>query len=276
MIIGTNSSALFASRQLSVNSNLLQKSLARLSSGQRIVSPEDDAAGLAISMKLDAEVRRNGAASTILTNATTFSQTADGMLQQVQNALNRLSELSVLSQDSSKSASDISNYAAEFTQLQNFISDIGTKKFGSSTLFSSTGFSVPINDSGSLLTLNALDLNNAAVTIGLSNIFNAASSAIGNTTSAAQALSNVVTAISTLATMRALTGANIERLNFSNDSLSQFNTSLQAASASITNVDMASEAANFAKYQLLVQAGSTMLAQANAIPNSTLQILQNI
>ncbi len=263
-------------RNLGINSALLSKSLARLSSGQRIVSPEDDPGGLAISIKLDGEIQRNNAAASIVTNATSLTQAQDGLLQQVEKALDRMSELGVLAQDSSKSASDISSYTSEFTQLQSFISDVGTKNFSSTTMFGSTGLSVLVDPQGTTITLNALDINNSAVTIGLANIFNTISTGVGNATSAAQALSNVQTAISTLASMRAVTGANIERLNFSSDTLSSLTTNLTAASGAITNVDMATEASNFAKYQLLVQAGTTMLAQANSLRSSTLQILQSI
>ena len=91
---------------------MLAKSLARLSSGSRIVSPEDDAAGLAQSIKFDAQINRNTAANSNVNNAVSFSQTQDGFLQKVQKALDRMSELTVLAQDATKTVSDLSNYTA--------------------------------------------------------------------------------------------------------------------------------------------------------------------
>ena len=129
MIINTNITALRASRLLSESSRKLGESLARLSSGSKIVNASDDAAGLAQVLKLDAQLKRTGAASTNVGNAISFSQTQDGFLQKVQTALERMSELTVLSQDVTKSNTDRSNYSVEFTQLQNYISDIGGKNF---------------------------------------------------------------------------------------------------------------------------------------------------
>ncbi|SVB43134.1 uncharacterized protein METZ01_LOCUS195988, partial [marine metagenome] len=139
MIINTNTTAVRASRLLSESSVKLGESLARLSSGSKIVNASDDAAGLAQVLKLDAQLKRTGAASANVGNAISFSQTQDGFLQKVQTALERMSELTVLSQDVTKSNTDRSNYSVEFTQLQNYISDIGTKKFNDVTLFTSSG-----------------------------------------------------------------------------------------------------------------------------------------
>src|SRR6187399_1293260 len=99
MVINTNISALSSSRLLSESSSMLAKSLARLSSGSKIVSPEDDAAGLAVSMRLDASINRTQAANRNVGNAISISQTQDGFMQKIGKALDRMSELAVLSQD---------------------------------------------------------------------------------------------------------------------------------------------------------------------------------
>src|SRR6202007_3335549 len=99
MVINTNISAQTGARLLSESSSMLSKSLARLSSGSKIVSPEDDSAGLAVSMRFDAQINRIDAASGNIGNATSYSQTQDGFLQKVGKALDRMSELSVLAQD---------------------------------------------------------------------------------------------------------------------------------------------------------------------------------
>ncbi len=276
MVINTNIAAVSAQRELSVASNNLASSLARLSSGSRIVSPADDAAGLAVSIKFSAQINRNSAVITNLGNAASFSQTQDGFLQKVQTALDRMSELTVLAQDPTKTSSDLSNYTAEFTQLQNYISDIGTKQFNGVTLFDSAGLAVTIDSDAKKFTMNTVDLTSATVGSGLASIFNSVTTSIASSASAAQALSNVQTAIQTLAGMRAQVGANLERLNLTIDQVSVLNENLTAANSRITDVDVAQEATNYARDSILVQSATTMLAQANSLPSLTLQLLQSL
>src|ERR1043165_4233180 len=114
MVINTNISAQTGARLLSESSSMLAKSLARLSSGSKIVSPEDDAAGLAVSMHFDAQIHRISAAKNNVSNAISFSQTQDGFLSKGSKALDRMSELSILSQDVTKSDTDRSLYDKEF------------------------------------------------------------------------------------------------------------------------------------------------------------------
>src|SRR5690349_11628064 len=121
MVINTNISAQSSARLLSESSNMLSKSLARLSSGSKIVSPEDDAAGLAVSFRFDAEINRVNAAKSNVGNAISFSQTQDGFLKKVAKALDRMSELSVLSQDVTKTDADRGLYNQEFTTLGAYI-----------------------------------------------------------------------------------------------------------------------------------------------------------
>lgn len=135
MVINSNISALQSARLLAGSTGNLSKSLARLSSGSKIVSPEDDAAGLAQSIKLNNETIRDNAAIQILQNGLSFLQTKDGFLQKVQKSLDRMSELSVLALDSTKTDTDRSNYNAEFQQLIAFINDVGGKTFNGKSLF---------------------------------------------------------------------------------------------------------------------------------------------
>ncbi len=273
MIINTNTTAVRASRLLSQSSRKLGESLARLSSGSRIVNASDDAAGLAQALKLDAQLRRTGAASANVGNAISFSQTQDGFLEKVQTALERMSELSVLSQDVTKSDTDRSNYGIEFAQLQNYISDIGKKDFNGVTLFATAGKEVTIDSDAAKFSMNAVDLTNATSTVGLQNVYKSTSSAIYSTGSAASALSNIQTAIQSLADMRAKVGANIQRLNMTDDQVTILNENLQAANSRIKDVDVAEESTRFAKANILVQSGTSMLAQANMLPTSALQLI---
>jgi flagellin len=273
MIINTNTSAAKASRLLAESSQRLGESLARLSSGSKLVNASDDAAGLAQVLKLDAQLRRTDAARANVGNAASLSQTQDGFLQKVQNALDRMSELTVLSQDVTKSTTDRSNYSVEFQQLQNYISDIGLKKFNGVTLFATTGQAVTIDSDAKKFTMNSVDMTSTTQTTGLAHIYNSSTSSITTTTSAASALSNVQTAIQNLADMRAKVGANIQRLNMTEQQLSISSENIQAASSRIKDVNVAEESTRFARYNILVQTGTAMLAQANILPQSALRLL---
>ena len=276
MIINTNTTAVRAARLLSESSTKLGESLARLSSGSKIVNASDDAAGLAQVLKLDAQLKRTGAASANVGNAISFSQTQDGFLQKVQTALERMSELTVLGQDVTKSNTDRSNYSVEFTQLQNYISDIGDKDFNGVTLFSTEGtatLAVTIDSDAATFGLALVDLTSTVATTGLAQIYTGLTSAITNTVSAAAALSNIQTAIQNLADMRARVGANLQRLNMTDDQVTILNENMSAANSRIKDIDVAEETTEFARFNILVQSGTAMLAQANMLPSMALQLI---
>ena len=270
IVINTNTSATNASRLLSSSNANLTKSLARLSSGSRIVSPEDDAAGLAQSVKFDAQISRTKAANINIGNAVSFSQTQDGFLQKVQKALDRMSEIAVLAQDTTKTNSDLSNYAAEFTQLQNYISDITGKTFNGVSLFGTEGLAVTIDSDAATFGMNTAHLSGGTST-GVLNAYSGIS--VSTSTAAASALNNIKTAIQTLANMRAQVGANIQRLNFTSEQLTVLNENLEASNSRIKDVDVAAESTSYARYNILVQSGTAMLAQANSLPQGALRLL---
>ena len=276
MIINTNTTAVRAARLLSESSTKLGESLARLSSGSKIVNASDDAAGLAQVLKLDAQLKRTGAASANVGNAISFSQTQDGFLQKVQTALERMSELTVLGQDVTKSNTDRSNYSVEFTQLQNYISDIGDKDSNGVTLFSTEGtatLAVTIDSDAATFGMALIDLTSSIATTGLAQIYTGLTSAITNSVSAASALSNIQTAIQNLADMRANVGANIQRLNMTDDQVTILNENMSAANSRIKDIDVAEESTEFARFNILVQSGTAMLAQANMLPSMALQLI---
>ena len=273
MVINTNIAATAATRNLAASTDRLSQSLARLSSGSKITSPEDDAAGLAQVIRFEAQMNRNSAVRANLGNATSFSQTQDGFLQKVQVALDRMSELSVLSQDVTKTNTDRSNYSVEFTQLQNYISDIGTKGFNGVTLFATAGQAVTIDSDASKFTMNAVDMTSTTAATGLARIYNSTTSSITTTTSAANALSNIQTSIQNLADMRAKVGANIQRLNLTDQAVNILNENLSAANSRIKDVDVANESTAYARANILVQSGTAMLTQANVLPQSALRLI---
>jgi flagellin len=267
MVINTNISAQNSAQLLAESSSKLSKSLARLSSGSRLVSPEDDAAGMAVSLKFDAQINRISAANTNVGNAVSFSQTQDGFLKKVQKALDRMSELSVLAQDVTKTTTDLSLYDKEFKTLQSYITDIGSKTFNGVSLFSAATLNVTIDSEGA-------QFNMAGVSLGVTAYTGAtASGDITTTSTASTALTNVKAAISQLATDRATIGANVARLNSTSEQLQVLKTNLAAANSRIKDVDVADESTQYARYNILVQAGTAMLAQANATPQSALRLL---
>ncbi len=142
MVINTNTSALNAATQLDKNSSNLGMALSRLSSGSKIIDPSDDPAGLAVSMKLSAQVARTTAASDNVNNAISFNQTQDGYLQQVNTALSRMSELAVQAQDVTKTSADTKLYQQEYSALSTYITNVGSQTFNGVSLFNGTALSV--------------------------------------------------------------------------------------------------------------------------------------
>lgn len=246
---------------------MLSKSLSRLSSGSKITSPEDDAAGLAVSFRFDAQINRVSAANNNVGNAVSFAQTQDGFLQKVTKALDRMSELSVLSQDVTKTDSDRALYNKEFTTLGAYVNDVATKKFNGVNLFDGTALNVTTDEDGGTFSMTGVNL-------GAGGYTTATGSTVDTAANAATALTNVKAALDQLATDRATIGANIARLSKTSDQLGVLKDNLTAANSRIKDVDVAQESTQFARYNILVQAGTAMLAQANATPQSALRLLQ--
>ena len=266
MVINTNVSAQSSSRLLSESNAMLSKSLARLSSGSKIVSPEDDAAGLAVSMRFDAQINRVAATKVNVTNAISFSQTQDGFMSKVSKALDRMSELSILSQDVTKGDEDRDLYQKEFSKLGAYIDDLATKDFNGVSLFSGNAANVTIDSDGNTFSMDGVSMSGTAYT-------DATGGDVSTTGGAVTALTDVKAAIKQLATDRATVGANVARLNFTNEQLGVLKDNLSAANSRIKDVDVADESTQFARYNILVQAGTAMLAQANATPQSALRLL---
>jgi flagellin len=267
MVINTNTSAQSSATLLGQSSAMLSKSLARLSSGSKITSPADDSAGLAVSMKLNAQMARIDAANNNVGNAVSFNQTQDGYLGKISDALSRMSELAILSQDVTKSASDKALYNQEFQTLGTYINDVATKDFNGVSLFNGTSLSVTTDSDAHTFSMTGVNLGNTTYTT-------ATASTIDTTANATTALTNIKAAISQLASDRASIGSNIETLGYYSDQLSTLKNNLSAANSRIVDVDVAQESTQYAKYNILVQTGTAMLAQANALPQTALKLLQ--
>jgi flagellin len=267
MVINTNIQALAAASNLQSSQDMLAKSLSRLSSGSKIVNPSDDAAGVAVAMRLDSQIKRTGAAKTNVINAISFTQTQDGYLKKIAKALDRMSELTLLAQDVTKGDSDRALYQTEFSQLSAYISNAADKEFNGVSLFSSATLNVTLDSEGSTFAMAGVDLGSASYT-------NATGATVATTTAALAALTAVKTAITQLAADRATIGAYQARLNYTSDQLTISAENLTAASSRIQDTDVAEEATQYARYNILVQSGTAMLAQANALPQNVLRLLQ--
>jgi len=266
MVINTNISAQSSAQLLSQSSSMLSQSLARLSSGSKIISPADDSAGLAVSMKLNAQMARIDGASNNIGNATSFNQTQDGYLQKVSDALSRMSELSVLSQDVTKSASDRSLYNQEYQTLGKYVNDVATKDFNGVSLFGGTSLNVTTDSDANSFAMNGVNLGSATYTT-------ATGDSVDTVANSTKALTDIKAAISQLASDRAAIGSNIESLGYYSAQLGTLKNNLSAANSRITDVDVATESTQYAKYNILVQSGTAMLAQANSMPQSVLRLI---
>jgi flagellin len=251
VVINTNFAATVAANNLAASNENLQKSLNRLSSGSKIVTPSDDAGGLAVAMKLSAAARRSGAAVTNLGNAVSFLQTQDGVMKVTGKILERMGELATLYTDPTKGTTDKANYNTEFTALSSELTKLAGETFNGIGLFGS--FSVNTTESGG----GAIATTAYTMASGL---------AIGS-------LTGINTAIETLATARSANGAAQSRLGFASEVLTVNKSNLEAANSRIMDVDVASESTQLARWNILVQSGTAMLSQANQSAQSALKLL---
>lgn len=263
VIINTNSAATAAAVNLGNTNTMLQKSLTRLSSGNKLTSSSDDAGGLGVSMKLSATIKRTDAANTNVGNAQSFLQTQDGGLSTAGDILNRISELKTLSTDVTKSTSDVANYNSEFTALQGELTNLAGSQFNGVNLFGGGTLSVGISEDGS-----------QTQSITQSDLATNVSSITGAASLTALTTQNVTDAIQNVATSRAQNGAETSCLQFASTMLSTNSTNLQAANSRIADVDVAQESTQLARYNVLQSAGTAMLAQANQSTQSILRLLQ--
>lgn len=270
MVINTNTEAQVTANNLNTSSARLAKSLARLSSGTKIVTPSDDAAGLAVSSRLKAQIARLDAAVTNVVNAVSFTQTADGFLKTIDAALRRMGELAMLSLDGTKSDEDRSLYQAEFRQMQDYISVTSSKQFNEQDLFTGATLQVTVDSEGGTFSLTTVNLSATSYT----NAISTTGTLISTTTGATNALATIRSALDRIAVDRSTLGALQQRLNFTSEQLLVTKENLSAANSRVTDVDVAIEATEYARGQILVQSGTAMLAQANSLPQSALRLLQ--
>ncbi len=265
MTINTNVNSINAQRNLGTSQSSLATSMQRLSSGLRINSAKDDAAGLAISDRMNAQVKGISVAVRNANDGVSLAQTAEGALSIVTDVLQRMRELAVQAQNGSNGTSDRANLDTEYQQLSAEITRIAaqTKFNGTAIVGASAGaqiFQVGANN-GDTLTITT----STVTTVG------------GNLTTSALASTAVAaldTALDTITASRATYGAYINRFNFAISNLQITGENQTAARGRIVDADFAAETANLARSQILQQAGTAMVAQANQLPNQVLSLLR--
>ncbi|MFN8224890.1 MAG: flagellin [Gaiellales bacterium] len=270
--IQNNIEAFNAHRQLSLTSSKMGKAMERLSSGYRINRAADDAAGLAISEKLRAQIGGLAQAQRNALDAVSLVQTAEGALQEVHTILQRVRDLSVQYENGTLSASDKTSIATEISELGQEIGRIrDTVAFNNQKLLDGSTptvtFQVGAND-GQTITISTLDVYSSSSTVMDSDFFT-------SYTSQTNRLSTLDGMIATVATHRATFGSTQNRLEHTLNNLSAYEENLRASESRIRDVDMASEMVSFTKLQILQQAGTSMLAQANQLPQSVLSLLRS-
>lgn len=262
-VVATNISSLNAQRNLTKTGGDLATSLQRLSSGLRINSAKDDAAGLQISNQLTSQIRGMTVAARNANDGISFSQIAEGALEEVGNILQRMRELAVQAANGTTGASGRTALDAEFTQLELEITRIGADtRFGNTTVFGAS-FNLQVGD-------QAGDTD-ITVTIG------AAASVAGDLSTSAGAQTAITTVsgvITTVDATRGTLGAIQNRLESTIANSQSIIENASAARSRIRDADFAVETSNLTRAQILQQAGTSVLSQANAIPQNVLSLLQ--
>jgi flagellin len=274
LYIQTNIASLDAQRALSTNQSKLNVTFQRLSSGYRINTAADDAAGLAISENMRAQIRSYSAAERNTNSAISMAQTAEGALGQISSILIRLRELAVQSANGELSSSDRGYLDIEFTQLKNEIDRIvNSTTFNNTALLSGTSTTIDFQVGIANTTSDRISVNFGGV--DLSSLGLSASTVVGSTAANSQAaISAIDAAIAAVSTKRADFGATMNRLEVAVANTQSMRSNLTAANSRIRDVDVAEETAMMAKLQVLSQAGAAVLAQANQLPQVALGLLK--
>ena len=279
MTINTNIASIDAQRNLNKSQMSLSTSMQRLSSGLRINSAKDDAAGLAIAERMNAQVKGMNVAVRNANDGISLSQTAEGALSQVSDSLQRMRELAVQARNSTNSSSDKDSLNKEFSQLQSEITRVlgGTSFNGkhmlgadATTLNFQVGANTTKDDTVSIATTDMTQASQITAVTGSSAVIDssATAGAIGTV------IDNIDKAIDNVNDTRATFGASQSRFDSIISNLQTGVENQSAARARIMDADFAAETANMSRAQVMQQAGTAMIAQANQQPNQVLSLLR--
>ncbi len=269
--INSNYAATAASNNLALSNSMLQRSLNRLSSGSRIVSPADDAGGTAVAMRLSATAKRSGSAATNINNAVSLLQNQDGALKVGGKILERMAELQSLWNDATKNDDDKALYDIEFATLQDQLTSLSEEKFNGVNIFGTASTDIITSAAGDqTLEISAKDLggNNFGLLITATSLGDL------NVGGSGDDVNTVIEgAQNEIAGFRAYNGAEQSGLNFAAELLVLNKANLEAATGRIVDVDVAEESTQLAKWTTLTQAGTAMLAQANQANSLVLKLI---
>ncbi len=275
--INTNLASLNAQRNLSTSQSSLQTSMQRLSSGLRVNSAKDDAAGLAIAERMNAQVRGMNVAIRNANDAISLAQTAEGAIGKIGDLLQRMRELSVQSANGTNNASDRDNLQTEFLELQYEVTRLveGTR-FNGTSLFDGSSATFTFQVGAGTTVNDTIDMMGTDLTATVRDAVATSALVISGTdaTNARTAIDALDGAIEEVTTSRALYGAAQNRFEAVIMNLQVSAENLTAARSRIMDADFAVETANLSRAQILQQAGNAMVAQANALPQNVLQLLQ--
>ena len=281
--IQTNVEAFDAHRQLQATADKAAKAMQKLSSGYRINSAADDAAGLAISQKMQAQIGGLDQAQRNAQDGVSLVQTGEGALNEVDSMLQRVRDLKVQYSNGTLSSDDKQAISSEVQQLGSEISDITKNTSFNGIKLLSGGSAVTLQvgaRSADTITLNATEMSGAIGTTGngglqeIMDIGSAGTTAAADTAFSGLSLDTIDAAIKNVSTVRSSFGAIQNRLEHRLNNLSTYQENLVSSESRIRDVDMASEMVNFTKLGILQQAGTSMLAQANQAPQNVLSLLR--
>ncbi len=279
-VINTNVMSLNAQRSLNRSQSSMQTSLERLSSGLRINRAKDDAAGMAIAERFTSQIKGLNQAIRNANDGISLAQTAEGAMQEVSNMLQRMRELSVQAANETYSASDRKSLESEFKNLQQEIARVSkvTEFNGTNLLNNSTTLSFQVgwkNGADNVITVDTkaiLDAGSAAG--GISFALHSTSNFISTAAKAASAITIIDGAIEKISSLRGDFGAVQNRLEAAVRNMQNVVENQSAARSRIQDADFAAETANLTRTQILQQAGTAMLAQANSAPQNVLSLLR--
>jgi len=273
-----NIPSLMAENQMSITEQGLQKTLFQLSSGSRINSGADDAAGLAIANGLDANITALQQSSLNANDGVGQLQVVDGALSQVTTLLNRAVTLATESANGTLSSTQRSAIDAEFSAIKSEIDSIGSSTtFNGASVFTATATSIFMSD-GSSSAANVTIATTVGVlsssSIGTGTPVDLSTDSLSTSGGATSALADINSAIAAVASLRGTLGANMNRLTAASNVMQNEVQNLTSAESNITSADIGATVANLSKYQILEQTGMSALAQANSSQQAVLKLLQ--
>jgi flagellin len=271
LVIQTNYAAMAAQKNLNTNQKQLAGSFQKLSSGFRVNTAADDAAGLAVSESMKSQIRSYTVAERNAGDAISMAQTAEGSLSEVHDVLGRMRELAVQSANCSLTSTDRSYLNTEFGALQSEITRIqGSAKFNGVSLVNVTAATIKFQ-----VGLNNVAADQIDVTFGGVNLsgVGTGSASVSNATGALNALASIDTAISSVSSYRSKFGSAMNRLDVATANITTMRLNISAANSRIRDVDVATETSALSKNQVLTQAGTSILAQTNQLPQMAFGLL---